>query len=109
ENHVDNEHDPARHVADADYQSGGNDNRADGDEAAAPQPQRQAAGGGDEQTVERGDTGVQRGGDARHAGEFFGLLGQRFADIGLFLAGMAEQLHGQDVAVAVDDAPGQLR
>ena len=38
-----------------------------------------------------------------------GVLVQRLAHIGVFLARAGEQLHGQDVGVAVDDAAGQHR
>ncbi len=99
---------PAGHVVDADHQAGGQRDRAHADLPAAPQPQRQPAGAHDQEAIGRCDGRIHGGGHARLPAMLHRQLVDRIAHIGLFAAGMGEQLERGDIGVAVDDAPGGL-
>ena len=73
-----------------------------------PQQQREAAGAGHQQRVERRRASKPNSVLSRSdSWNWRGVLVDRLAHIGVLVARAREQLHGQDVGVAVDDPPGQ--
>ena len=109
EDHGDVVANPAGHVGDLPGQRQRHGHRADADLARLPEPQRCGAGGhhqGGVEQVERDD--IARG-QAQLAAVGGGVLVDRLAHEIVLVAGAGEEFDGEDVGVAVNDAPGEGR
>ena len=102
-------HDPVRHALQAQHEAHRQGDGAGRHRIDRPQPQR---GGGDREQQGRVET-VERHGQQRHEAQ---LLAHRveevrhaFLRVAVLAVGMREHLHGRDVRVGVDDAPGHHR
>ncbi len=101
EDAVDGPHDPAGHVVDADHQAGRERDRADSDVAAIPQPQGQATGTGNQETVDDGDGQVHAGGHPGLRAVLDCQLLDRLGHVGLLAPAMGEQFQRGNVGVAI--------
>ena len=101
--------DPARDVDDLPGQRQRHRDGADFDLADRPQVDREPGGAGHHHRVERRQRQAEQRVEPQRGVEHAGVLVDRVAHIGVLLARAGEQLHRQDVGVAVDHAPGQHR
>ena len=101
--------DPAGHTHDLPGERQRHRNRADLDPALRPQQHREPAGPGDQHRVERRKTEAEQRVEPQRAVKFPGVVFKRLSDVVVFLARAREQLHRQDIRVAVDDTAGQRR
>ena len=101
--------DLARHVGELQRQRQHHGDGADLDRAVAPQHQRQRARSGDQERIEHVEHGAEDGEQALRGREQIDMAVDRVAHILIFFAGAGEQLDGEDIGVAVDDAAHQRR
>ena len=105
----DREGDPARHVGQLIGQRQHHGDGADLDRTSAPQQQRERACAGHQQRVEHREDGAEGGNQALAGEEAAGVMVDRVANVVVLVARPGEQLHRQDVGVAVDDPAHQRR
>ena len=102
-------HDPLRHAPQADDETDRRRDRADGHHLAEPKPYAEAGDCREAQRVQQVEQPVEGRDHAELAVDGLEEVTHAFSGVGRFAAGMAEQLDGLDVRVAVDHAAGHHR
>src|SRR5262249_60473765 len=99
--------DPPGHADDAQTEAGHGGDGTYRDEPLAPEPNRQTGRRHHQTAIERIEHELHRGLQAQRRLVLRHLILERVAGIGILAIGVGEQLDGEDIGVAVDDAPNQ--